>query len=186
MKYFYTIIFLLITYLASAQNSVDYNNDNRRVYWFDVALKTEKDPDTRIPIYSVYTLGAKVKYGTAEEYDRYLWTGLSDGSKIAVGPFNSLEQATQAKKLYNLDKAEKDTTIMNNNGTFFWYLVTIKKTQRLKSYDFERIPAKVVEGSYSEFIELMKVSLPVNKLVIGAFESAPEAENSKRIFRLAE
>ncbi len=189
MKHLFTVFILLFSLNIFAQiekKPVDYNDETRRVYWFDVALKTRKDPITKMPLYYVYRLGSRIKYGTAYEYDKYLWKGLSNGSKIAVGPFNDLEQAEMANRLYDMKNVEDDSIIMNDNGTYYWYLVTIKKTRRLRSYDFERIPARVVGGTYKDFINLMKVSLPVDKLVIGAFASRPEAENSKRVFRLEE
>ena len=169
-----------------SQQPVDYNDETRRVYWFDITVKKVKDPQTQIYTYKVFRMGTRINYGTSLDYDRYLWDGLSDGSKIAVGPFNTIEQAQRANKIYDLGHARQDTALMTDNTTFYWYLVTLKQSKRLRSYQFERIPARVVSGTYSDFINLMDASLPVNKLVIGLFEDIPEAENSKRVFRLEE
>jgi hypothetical protein len=179
-------IVLFFTFQFFAQPSINYGDDSRRVFWFDVGLNKIKDKETQIPLYQIVRQGTKIHYGTALEYDRYLWNGLSNGSKIAIGPFDTQKQAEFAVKLYDIKQAENDSEISNNNGSYFWYLVTIKKTQRLKSYNFERIPAQVNSGNAINFLDLMKVSLSMDKLVIGPFASAPEAENSKRVFRLEE
>ncbi|MBN2894161.1 MAG: hypothetical protein JXL97_19985 [Bacteroidales bacterium] len=184
-----TILFIVVLFFSMqvfGQLGPNYNDESRRVYWFDVNLKKVKDPETLIPTYQVYRSGTKIQYGTAYEYDRYLWQGLSNGTRIAIGPFDDQKQAVFANKLYDMKKALADSSLMSDNGNYFWYLVTIKKTQRLKSYDFERIPAQINSGNASDFVTLMKFSLPQDKLVIGPFLNAPEAENSKRVFRLEE
>jgi len=181
--------FLLLIFLATnsySQIPVNYNDDARRVYWFDITVKQIPDPNTKIPTYKIFRMGKQIHYGTAMQYDQYLWNGLSNGSKIAVGPFNSREQAERANILYDVNNSKTDSTLLTNNTTYYWYLVTLKQSKRLKSYQFERIPARVVSGTYSDFFSLMDVSLSVNKLIIGVFEDIPEAENSKRVFRLEE
>ncbi len=187
MKNFLLLLIVLITnFSLYSQISPDYSDDNRRVYWFNVGLQIVKDKETKIPMYQVIRYGTKIYYGAAYEYDRYLWEGLSNGTRISIGPFDNEEQAKFAVNLYDINKAKEDTIVLDDNGTYFWYLITIKKTQRLNSYDFERIPAQVNSGNAMDFIKLMEVSLPQDKLVIGPFATAPEAENSKRIFRLDE
>ncbi len=189
-KYFFTFIatFLLVQNIFSQElvdKKIDYNDENRRVYWFDVTIPKLREKETGLLINTVRTIG-NVRYGKAYEYDRYLWNGLSNGSHISIGPFNTREQAEKSRILYNFKIAENDSTIQNDNTIYYWYIVTIKKTKRLKSYDFERIPAQVAQGTLKEFIALQKASLPLDRLVIGAFKTAPDAENSKRVFRLEE
>ncbi|MBN2664258.1 MAG: hypothetical protein JXR68_11465 [Bacteroidales bacterium] len=186
MKYFITALILFIGIKTFAQLPVDYGDETRRVYWFDITVKKVKDPQTQISSYKVFRMGTRIQYGSAIEYDRYLWNGLSNGSRIAIGPFNSIEQAERANKIYDLTNARQDSALMSENTTYYWYLVTLNQSKRLRSYQFERIPARVVSGNYSDFIDLMDASLPVNKLIIGLFEDVPEAENSKRVFRLEE
>jgi hypothetical protein len=191
MKKILSIVFLITIVLQTAisqepvDKKIDYNDENRRVYWFDVTIPKLKEKETGLLINSVRTIGG-VHYGKAYEYDRYLWQGLSNGAHIAIGPFNTREQAEKSRKLYNLKIAENDSTLLNDNTIFFWYIVTIKKTKRLKSYDFERIPAQVAQGTMKDFIALQKASLPLDRLVIGVFRTAPDAENSKGVFRLEE
>lgn len=188
MKIYITLLVALfsLSSFAQIQQAPDYTDDNRRVYWFDVTIKDVRDNTTGLTTPNVYRMGTRVQYGSAMKYDQYLWNGLSNGSKIAIGPFNTQEQAKKANRVYKIDKARQDTLVTNDNGTYYWYLVTIKKSKRLKSYQFERIPARVTSGSLIDFLNLMDASLPVNKLVIGPFENELEAENSKRIFRLEE
>jgi len=185
-KTFLTLVLFLSVYQLFAQIPVDYNDETRRVYWFDVNLKKEKDKETGIPIYQVFRLGSRVSYGTAAEYDKYLWSGLSNGTRISIGPFDKKDEAEFAFRMYDLNKAETSEEVLNDNGTYYWYLVTLKQTKRLKSYDFERIPAQVNSGNAKDFFDLMNVSLPSDRLVIGLFLNLPEAENSKRAFRLVE
>ncbi len=181
------LVFYSVNLFAQSYDSpVDYNDENRRVYWFDITVRKLQDPDTKMPLYKVFRKGKNIRYGSAVDYDRYLWDGLSAGTRIAVGPFNTHDQAVRANALYDLSNASKDSTLLADNNVYHWYIVTLKQSKRLKSYQFERIPARIVSGTYKDFLDLMKVSLSVNKLVIGVFEDIPEAENSKRVFRLEE
>lgn len=187
MKKKIILLFLIVlSYTGFSQLRPDYSDENRRVFWFDISLQKVKDKETLLPTFIINRKGTRVQYGKAFEYDRYLWQGLSNGSRIAVGPFDSPDQAKFANRLYDMKKAANDSVVQNDNGTYFWYLVTLKKTKRLNSYDFERIPAQVNSGNALDFLTLQKYSLPQDKLVIGPFSTAEEAENSKRVFRLKE
>lgn len=185
------VLFIFITLFTiqmfSQQTEVmtRYKDKTRRVYWFDLALRTKQDPETGLMQYYTYP-ASKVKYATAEDYDKYLWSGISNGSYIAVGPFDTYEQADVSMKLYDPKKAPTDSLLMNNDQNFFYYIINLKKTQRLKSYDFERLPAAVATGNSKDFVKLIETSLMLDRLVIGAFSSQPEAENSKNVFRLEE
>ncbi len=168
-----------------AQEKVDYTDKNRDVFWFNINLKIHKDR-TLGECYNVIKYGSTVSSGTLKKYDEKLWGGLNNGTRIAIGPFNSYEEAKIAVRFYDTKKSATDTVIQNNNEQLFYYLVKPTKSKRLKNWQFERMPAAIVSGKNNDFLELLKVSLNQKKLVIGPFKSQLEAEESKRIFRLDE
>lgn len=187
-KYITVVIFVYVFFLSKAQESdvlTRYKDKTRRVYWFDLAIKTRPDPDTRMPTYYIYPV-SKVKYGTAEEYEYYLWSNISSGTVLAIGPFDTFEQAALSVKLYDKKQLENDSILLNDNNNYYYYIINLKRYNRLKAFDFERLPAAVATGKPKDFLTLIDASLKLDRLVIGAFASQPEAENSKRIFRLQE
>jgi len=179
------IAFFLTNNSIFAQEKVDYSDKSRDVFWFNISLKIYKD-QTFGDCYKVIRYGSLVSSGTLKEYDEKLWNGLNNGSKIAIGPFNTYETAKIAIRFYDTKKSAKDTVIQKNNQQLFYYLVKPSKSKRLKNWQFERMPASVNSGKTNDFLELLKVSLNQKKLVIGPFFSQLEAEESKRIFRLDE
>ena len=187
-------IILIITflfsgsYIADAQNNanaINYQDLSRTVYWFPIQLNTYKEKNTGIEKYKAKKLGSAIQYGSVNKYDKVLWNGLSNGSRILIGPFDEYENAEQSSKFYNLKTAATDTTIKAGQ-TYYWYLVSISKAPRLKSWEFERMPAQVANGNKAFFLQTLEVSLSQKKLVIGPFTSQAEAEESKRLFRLEE
>jgi len=184
------ILLLILTFPLFSQNIEEdvmtrYKDQSRRVYWFDLALKTKPDPDTQLPQYYVYP-ASKVKYGSAEEFDRYLWNNIAQGTYLSIGPFDTYQQAEISQKLYDPKIAEKDSLILHSDAQYFYYIINLKKRSRLKSFDFERLPAAVTSGRPKDFTTLIQASIKLDRLVIGAFATQPEAENSKRVFRLQE
>ena len=184
MKRLIFILILLINY-AYAQD-VDYTNLSRRVYWFDISVRYEKVKGADFTKLNVRRYGTTIKYGNVEQFDKHLWNNLSAGKGIAVGPFNTYEEAKYANRFYDLKKAEQDSVILNDNNTYYWYLVKVKKYKRMNSLDFERIPARVASGKADFFFQTLKNSLTFDKVAIGPFTSYEEAEESKRLFRLEE
>lgn len=184
----FSILMLFISIPIFSQEEdvlVRYKDKTRRVYWFDLALKTKNDPDTQLPQYYVYP-ASKVKYGTAEDYDRYLWNNISMGNFLSIGPFDTYQQAEISYKLYDPKIFNSDTNLVNSNETYYYYIINLKKRTRLKSFEFERLPAAVAPGRPKDFVTLIQASIKLDRLVIGAFATMPEAENSKRVFRLQE
>ena len=189
MKTFFIAILILLYGIPLFSQEEDvltrYKDNTRRVYWFDLALKTKPDPDTKLPQYYVYPT-SRVKYGTAEEYDRYLWNNISMGNFLSIGPFDTYQQAEISYKLYDPKTFNTDSNLVNSNVTYYYYIINLKKRTRLKSFEFERLPAAVAPGRPKDFVSLIQASIKLDRLVIGAFATMPEAENSKRVFRLQE
>ncbi len=185
----YTIISFISLFLINdsifAQGKTDYSDKNRDVFWFHIGLRIYKDPELG-ERYKVIKYGSTVHSGTIKEYDEKLWAGLNSGSKIAIGPFNTYEDAKKGLRFYDTRKSEADTVIHNDNRTIYYYLVKPSKSKRLKNWQFERMPAAVTSGKTNNFLQLLKISLNQKKLVIGPFSSLLEAEESKKIFRLDE
>lgn len=189
MKTSFIIILIIIFNIPIFSQEEDvltrYKDKSRRVYWFDLALKTKADPDTQLPQYYVYPT-SKVKYGSAEDFERYLWNNIAMGTYLSIGPFDTYQQAELSYKLYDPKVFNKDSNLVNTNTTYYYYIINLKKRTRLKSFDFERLPAAVAPGRPRDFVTLIQASIKLDRLVIGAFATMPEAENSKRVFRLQE
>lgn len=162
----------------------DYSDKDRHVFWFNVSLHEYKQNGRKN--LKVTKNGTRIFGGTLSEYDRYLWDGLSRGTRVAIGPFDTREGAEFAQRFYNTKNVKNDTVVQNNNQTQYYYLVKPRRLKRLKAWEFENMPAAVVGGNPQSCIQLMEVSLPQKKLVIGPFPTKMEAEESKRIFRLEE
>ncbi len=189
MKLFCSAIMLFFTSYILAQNNdvVDYSDYTRTVYWFDIGIRFTKEKSTGLETMELVYFGKRIKYGNVEQFDKHLWHNLSIGKGIAIGPFNTYKEAVLANKLYNLKNLKKDTTVNLKDGkTYYWYLVKIRRYKRLHSLDFQRMAARIASGDLERFITNIKVALPNFELAIGPFTSQPEAEESKRLYRLEE
>lgn len=179
-------LIVLISTLVFLQNSaaqvVEFNDPDRNVYWFDVNIRTTIDKTTYLEKYTVIRMGKRVYRGTMDDFEETLWSGMSAGSKIAIGPFSLYEDAYEAMLMYDL----KDTAEIENTTEKYWFLVNIAITDRLKSYEFERMAAAVASGQKSDFKGILEESLTFKTLAIGPFTSIIDAEESKRLYRLEE
>lgn len=180
------IILFLIPELK-AQTEELYSPD-RTVYWFNVKVYIVKDSKTRQKVYRITRLGKRVYSAKMRDYEKKLWKGLSRGSYFTVGPFYTYQEAYNAMVFYNLrikfdDNHEIDP---EPDKTVFWFLVKLNISERSRSYELQRMAAAVAEGTKSDFNDILRETLTFQNLAIGPFNSALDAEEAKRIYRLEE
>jgi hypothetical protein len=179
------IFILFISFLYSNKlksQVVDYDDPDRNVFWFEVNVRTIIDKETYFEKYTVIRMGKRVYRGSIDEFDEILWAGMSAGSKIAIGPFSVYEDAYEAMLMFDL----KDTAQIENTTEKYWFLVNIKITERLKSYEFDHMAAAIAAGQKTEFKDILQESLAFKTLAIGPFTNQLDAEESKRRYRLEE
>ena len=70
-----------------------------------------------------------------------------------------------------------------DNDTYYWYLSRIRLDENDGSPIFERIPARVANGSLEDFLHLKYEGLSFINFAIGPFRNHLNAEKSKYIFR---
>ena len=154
------------------------------LFWFNVKVIPVVNKQTREQVYSVRPFSAKISNGSTKTFSKALWSCTAKGQSICVGPFKSYNQAFEAMKLY---KAVNDTiTPRATNNNMAWFLVKVNITERSHSYRFERMAARVVDGSEKEFCEVLRESLIFKTLAIGPFEETFDAEEAKSLYRLEE
>ncbi len=178
-------ILLLLKIDSFAQIENELEDTRRTVYWVKLSLSYVRDPEIRAYKYEVRLMSKKIYVGNLEEFQQEVWRGRARGTYIVEGPYTFREQAELAIKVFS-NNALNDPEILNDNKTYYWYLVRLEKYQRLNSYKFVHIPAAVAEGTLKDFLEAMRVSLYNQSIAIGPFSKRIEAELSKRLFRQEE
>ena len=186
MKKLPAIILLLTLAFTSFAQLQDQLQDTRRtVFWLKLNLAYVRDPQIKAYKYETRLINDRIYVGNLEEFQQQVWKGRAAGNFIVEGPFSFREQAELAKRVFS-PKATKDTSILNDTKTYYWYLVRLGRYQRLNSYKFEHIPAAVAEGTLKEFLATLETAKYNSSIVIGPFQTRVEAELSKRMFRQEE
>lgn len=187
MKLFRKIIVFLILVafgagIASAQTADDRAEGTK--YWFNVKLTNSVNKITHAKEYSLRLVSSTIYNGGIKLYQKQLWQGTTNASRICVGPFSSWEEANDAVKLYKMVNDTVTERAKSNNC--YWFLLKVKYMERSHSYSFERMAARVASGSFSDFSSVLRESLTFKTLAIGPFKDPLDAELSKQIYRIEE
>ncbi len=163
-----------------------YTDDEKIVFWFYINLRITRDKTTKQTVYNVRRLGTRVYSGTLDDYDQDLHKNISSGRKFAIGPFYDYYEAQQALHFYNITKKEKplDSKIDPAKDVFYFMLV-IKRMKRSKAYVIERLPGRISTGKAEDFNDFLTTVLTNKVLAVGPFWGMEEAEEAKRLYRLA-
>lgn len=180
---FSSVIFKPEYLSAQVTDSENMSADNI-VYWFNINLRIMEDPETRIKSYDVRRASSKVDAGSIAEYDEKLWSSLSKGGLIPIGPFYRYDEAKQAMKFYNVGQDEKQDSLFNDDRQVFWFILHVKKRPRSGSWELVRKPGAIASGDYETFKSFLEGNLKLQVFTIGPFWDQPEAEESKRRYRL--
>ncbi|MCQ2973284.1 MAG: hypothetical protein MJ211_00580 [Bacteroidales bacterium] len=178
--FFISLCVLLINNQAFSQKK----NDNTTYFWFNVKIFNKFEKQTHLKEYALRTISPKISNGNSKAFSKALWSGAVKGTSIAVGPFKSYSEAEYAYSLYKIVNdtiKERPTDIK-----YSWFLVKVNIAERSHSYKFERMAARVADGTAKDFSEVMRESLAFKALVIGPFKDAIDAEEAKTIYRLEE
>ncbi|MBO4772679.1 MAG: hypothetical protein J5595_09085 [Bacteroidales bacterium] len=178
------LLLMIITINVSAQRPDLRAMSGEVYYWFNVKLSNSIDRDTKMDAYALRVISPTIYHGNPRAFQKALWEGTAKGTRIAIGPFNTLDETKAALQLY---RTLKDTTsVQTKEGSLSWFLVDVTIMERSHSYQFERIPARVAFGSSREFKAALKESLTFKKLAIGPFYDNVQAEISKSLYRVEE
>ena len=165
--------------------SSDKLDENRLVYWFYVSVREIKGNNTDLTAYDLTRIGNIIENGTAKKYEYLLWKNLSEGRRLAVGPFNDPVEAKQAFLFYKIqDKPHNLDATFDLNRKVFWFVLKVSKRERSVTIKLERIPGAIATGKYSDFDVFLKENLNLGVMTIGPFRNMPDGEESKRIYRL--
>lgn len=178
------LLLIVITINASAQRADLRAMSGEIFYWFNVKISNSIDRDTKLEAYALRVISPTIYNGNSRKFQKSLWEGTVHGTKIAIGPFTTLDEAKEALQLY---RTLKDSTAQSKfDGPLSWFLIDITIMERSHSYQFERIPARVAFGTAKEFKAALKESLSFKKLAIGPFYDNVQAEIAKSLYRVEE
>jgi hypothetical protein len=180
-------IFLSLSTCKTSKNVTESNtlDENRIVYWFYIYISFDKVAEPDVYSYDIKHLTTEPVKGTAKEYDYLFWKFLSEGSKFAVGPFNSSEEARKSLVFYtSADKMHTLDDSFNSEKDIYWFVLKVKLRDRSRSWELVRVPGAIASGKYEEFDVFLSENLKTGVLTIGPFQNMPDAEESKRVYRL--
>ena len=177
-----TITALLTAILITVATSLSAQSDP--IFWFNVKVFNKVDKHSRQKQYDVRPFSTKISNGSIKAFSKALWKCTATGQSIAIGPFKSSTQAEGALKLYKMVNDTITPRATNQNRA--WFLVKVNITERTHAYQFERMAARVAEGSEKEFSDVLRESLAFKTLAIGPFAENVDAEEAKSLYRLEE
>ncbi|MBO4372765.1 MAG: hypothetical protein J5826_07535 [Bacteroidales bacterium] len=177
-----TITALLTAILIAVATSLSAQSDP--IFWFNVKVFNKVDKHSRQKQYDVRPFSTKISNGSIKAFSKALWKCTATGHSIAIGPFKSYTQAEAALKLYKMVNDTITPRATNQNRA--WFLVKVNITERAHAYQFERMAARVAEGSEKEFSDVLRESLAFKTLAIGPFAENVDAEEAKSLYRLEE
>ncbi len=153
--------------------------DDPVYFWFFVKVRI----DTKSNIYKIAGSGGGINHGYLYDFEKSLWKGLSR-RQIAIGPFQSREEALNSIRLYKADKSKINELPEGDVPTrAHWFAITFKQSDRQKFFILERAPGSVNTGTMDNFIDAFFAQLEYKFLQIGPFYSYEQAEEAKRLYR---
>lgn len=172
---------LLNVSAASAQKN---GEDPETLFWIAVKINKAIDRETRLEEYQLRLLSPTIYHGSVKMFQKALWTGMAQGSKLLVGPYQSYEEAKHAMSVYKQVRTPNYAPQNNKHGS--WFLVKVLIMERSRSYGFEHMAAAVASGNTVEFMDVLRESLSFKTVAIGPFDSDIQAERAKSIYRVEE
>lgn len=195
MKINFKILFLsfILTALGVFSNTESFSqvgysdelDENRLVYWFYVSVREHEDSKTGYVSYRLQRKGRRIMHGSIKVYDKDLWKNLSNGSKMAIGPFNDFDEAKKSYLFYKIqEEPHKLDSTFSMDQQVYWFILHVNKRPRSGAYQLVRKPGSIASGSYSDFDNFLRDNLNMRVMTVGPFNYMPEAEESKRTYRL--
>jgi len=175
------MILMLSVSVVSAQGK---NEEPETLFWITVKVSRAIDRNTGLEEFQLRLISPTVYHGTAKMFQRALWTGMAQGSKLCVGPFASHEEAKHAMLVYKEVRNANYSPQNNKHGC--WFLVKVSIMERSRSYVFEHMAASVSSGNTKEFWDVLRESLSFKTIAVGPFDNEMEAERAKSIYRIEE
>ncbi len=202
LKFLLAVFFGVALFFISSEKSFAQNDKeegggkvdpNKKVFWFMVTVQAEADKETKQDIFTMRCPGSikdKIKSGTKDSYDQALWRILSKSAKtLLIGPFVTYQEARESALIYSVAKGvtAPDSILNSGDKTYYWFRLDFEQANRgSKTYSLKRTPARVESGSKKDFDDNLMALLLEKTLLVGPFTNQPDAEESKRLYRLHE
>ncbi len=156
--------------------------DDPVYYWFYLKIRI----DDRTNTFKVSGTSGGLDYGYQLDFEKALWNNLSK-RQIAIGPFQTKEEALNAKRLYKMSE-DKIHELPEGEvpDRINWFAITFEQSPRLKIYIIRRAPGAVQTGTEDFFVSTFYEQLGVRLLSIGPFYDYEHAEMAKRLYRMNE
>ncbi|MFN8258158.1 MAG: hypothetical protein U0W24_20885 [Bacteroidales bacterium] len=174
------VIFFSLT-IISRSNAISPEKEEETFYWYFIKIGKTDDGENSSKRIFIKRVESEIKTGTFDQFIKDHLSGLKTG-KIALGPFSEQDQAINSQNLYK--SIGKDLRSDNEfEETFNFYYIKPVSDDFEGEIKFERIPARVTNGTKEEFLGLLEEGFSFEKLAIGPFKNYDLAEKSKYVFR---
>ncbi len=181
---FVAALALMVCMAVSAASAQRNNEEPETLFWIAVKVNKTIDRNTRLEEYQLRLISPTIYHGSVKMFQKALWTGMAQGSKLCVGPFQSHEEAKHAMLTYK--GVNSASFLPQNDKHGYWFLVKVGIMERSRSYAFEHMAAQVNGGKTKEFLDVLRESLNFKTVAIGPFDSDIQAERAKSIYRIEE
>jgi hypothetical protein len=180
----YKLIIASILYTFSFQAKAiksELFQDSKTYYWFYIKASSSHSRTTGISRLSIKSISNDIRSGTIEEFATAHERGIKS-EKVVIGPFTQRYQAEQAQLLYRYaakgsSGPSKTNTKEQKEPIYSFFF--IKPIFMQGEGTFQRIPARVTNGTEQEYMDMLKEGLNFEKLAVGPFINYEAAEKSK-------
>jgi hypothetical protein len=184
-KYKYLNLILVVAFIINTSEvsaQIDSVDVNPKVYWFFISV-TQVQDSTGKDYYELKRKRKKIYNGVPKEFDRSLWKHIGNGSKIAIGPFNKLDNAKNALLLYgDNENNEELNSIINDDKIVYWIVFHVVRGRRT-NYPYRK-SCSIEYGNNKDFKRSLKEYLLKRSMTIGPFHSKQKAEEVTKFYRL--
>jgi hypothetical protein len=187
MKKITTLILICILSFQMAFPAINLREKDKVYYWFYIKLGTTTDKKTNSAKLLIKKISTEIESGKYEEFIKRHKEGLKTRT-VFIGPFAEKIQAEKAM-IYYLASKNRPSTIGDpavksiNDTTFYYYLTRPIMPKLFNPLSFQRVPARISNGTQGDYLSMLEEGLSFQFLAIGPFMDYGLAEKSKFIFR---
>jgi hypothetical protein len=184
------LIIIFVLCLVSIQAEITGQSLPRETtvyYWFYIQLGKSVDKESNSGRIFIKKIGNEIESGSFDNFIESNKQGLKNG-KVIIGPFSEKSWVLKSQLLYKYagrvdEIPPKELNPADEDSLFTFYYIKPMSEDFQRDINFERIPARVTNGTQYEFMSLLSEGLGFEKLAIGPFHDYELAEKSKFVFR---
>jgi hypothetical protein len=186
-----SIITLFLVALAIFSKSFGQEKTKKEsdiYFWFEIKIESVIHDDTKKPSLLTNRIFKTINSGSFIEFAISFKENLKS-NKIVIGPFINKETAKLAQKCYKISKfssyeaSEKFINDFKPVKPIHYFYFSKPKFDGDGTLLFERMPARVTNGTIKEFLQIVSEGLSYNLLAMGPFTNQLNGEKSKYVFR---